>query len=119
MRKDAKLYCPNPRDPTDGLRCKKNGVWERQETIDGRRHSWSAKDPVDVWRKRAEAITALHTAREEEKQVEEHGPLFEDVADRYKATVLEMKHGTQKSYLPAIARARQHFEGRRMKDIEP
>lgn len=39
MRKDAKLYCPNPHAPTDGLRRKKNGVWERQETIDGRRHS--------------------------------------------------------------------------------
>ena len=119
MRKDAKLYCPNPRDPTEGLRLKKNGVWERQETVDGRRHSWSGKDPVEVWRKRAESIAALHTACEEKERVEEHGPLFEEVADRYRAAVLEMKHGTQKSYLPAIARARRHFEGRRMKDIEP
>ena len=106
MRKDAKLYCPNPRDPTEGLRLKKNGVWERQETVDGRRRSWSGKDPVEVWRKRAEAIATLHAACEEKKQVEEHGPLFEEVADRYRAAVLEMKHGTQKSYLPAIARAR-------------
>lgn len=118
ISKEAKLYCPNPRDPTDGLRRKQYGVWERQETINGRRYSWSGKDPVEVWHKRADAVAAIQAGEEERQQTEERGPLFEDVADRYREKVLDMKHGTQKSYLPAIARARAHFAGRRMKEIE-
>ena len=27
----ARLYCPNPKDPTEGLRQKANGVWERND----------------------------------------------------------------------------------------
>ncbi len=119
ITKDARLYCPNPKNPTQGLRLKKNGVWERQETVNGRRRSWSAKDPVEVWKKRAEGIAVAQDEASNLRQLEELGPLFEEVADRYEEQVLQMKHGTQKSYLPAIARARDQFSSRRMKEIQP
>ncbi|MFR8460848.1 MAG: hypothetical protein ACLVEX_06535 [Ruthenibacterium lactatiformans] len=52
----ARLYCPNPKDPTEGLRQKANGVWERNEVIDGKRKSFSSRDPIEAWRKRSEYI---------------------------------------------------------------
>ena len=115
----ARLYCPNPKDPTEGLRQKANGVWERNEVIDGKRKSFSSRDPIEAWRKRSEYIITREERRQEEQLLEELGPLFEDVAERYRAQVLEMKHGTQKSYLPGITRALGQFRGRRIKSIEP
>lgn len=114
-----KKYCPNPRDPTDGLRQKKNGVYERAEMIDGRRWSWSSRDPIEVWRKRAESLVQIEADAEEQQCIETEGPLFSDVAEAYRAQVLEMKHGTQKSYLPAIERAVTAFADRRVLTIEP
>lgn len=114
-----KKYCPNPRDPTDGLRQKKNGVYERAEMINGQRYSWSSRDPVEVWRKRAEALADAEDAALEIQLLEDEGPLFSDVAEIYRAQVLEMKHGTQRSYLPALDRAVNAFGSRRVKSIEP
>ena len=45
-------------------------------------------------------------------------PLFKDVADRYLDDVYEMKHGTQKVYIPAAKRAIEEFGEMRMKDIQ-
>lgn len=115
----AKLYCPNPKDPTEGLHLKKNGVYEHTEVIFGRRKSFSSKDPVEVWRKRNEYVAAGELAQEDLEAQEAHGPLFEQVAERYEDQVLKMKHGTQKSYLPAIKRARNYFAGQRVKEIQP
>lgn len=115
QKADAKKYCPNPKDPTEGLRQKENGVWERAETIDGKRKFFSSRDPVEVWKKRAEYIAA----GEERELVAELGPLFDEVADVYEEKVRGMKAGTQKSYLPAIVRARNEFGGLRMEEIEP
>ncbi len=116
---DARKYCPNPKDPTEGLRQRNNGVWERVETIDGARKSFSSKDPVQVWKKRAEYIV-IQAENEQAKQLDEDfGPLFEVVADAYEDIIREGKYGTQRSYLPAINRAREYFKGRRMKEIEP
>ena len=98
---------------------KANGVWERNEVIDGKRKSFSSRDPIEAWRKRSEYIITREERRQEEQLLEELGPLFEDVAERYRAQVLEMKHGTQKSYLPGITRALGQFRGRRIKSIEP
>lgn len=99
---------------TDGLHKKKNGVYERQEVIHGKRRSFSSKDPDEVWRKRNEAISIAECDTEHDA-----GPLFEVVSDAYKARVENMKYGTQKTYLPAINRAREYFKGKKMREIEP
>lgn len=100
---------------TDGLRQKKNGVWERAEIISGKRRWFSSLDPLEVWEKRNAAITAVEVERAET----DSGPLFEIVAEAYEEKVKEMKYGTQKAYLPAIARVRARFQGKRMREIEP
>lgn len=100
---------------TDGLRQKANGTWELSETIGGKRRWFSSKDPAEVWEKRNAAIAETYN-KEEEISL---GPLFEEVADRYEEKVDQMKAGTQKSYRPAVTRARDYFEGKRMREIEP
>ena len=100
---------------TDGLRQKKNGVWERAEIIDGKRRWFSSKDPEEVWRKR----NATLGAAEKEKEEQSIGPLFSVVADAYEEHVQKMKNGTQRSYLPAIARAKKVFGEKHMREIEP
>lgn len=50
ISEDARKYCPNPKNPTEGLRLKSNGVWEKGEMIQGKRKSFSSKDPVEVWK---------------------------------------------------------------------
>lgn len=100
---------------TDGLRQKSNGVWERAEIIDGKRQWFSSLDPEEVWKKRNAAIGKAETEQKER----DLGPLFENVADAYEVHVDKMKNGTQKSYLPAIRRAREWFKGKRMREIEP
>ena len=116
---DARKYCPNPKDPTEGLRLKSNGVWEKGEMICGKRKSFSSKDPIEVWKKRAQYMTVVQEERERREIEQTSGPLFEEVADRYEEQLLERKHGTQRAYLPALKRARECFQGRRMKEIEP
>lgn len=99
----------------EGLHQKADGRWELSEVIDGKRRWFSSRDPDEVWEKRDEAIK--ESAKQQEEK--EAGPCFELVADAYKAQVDKMKNGTQKSYLPAIKRARERFEGKRMREIEP
>ena len=100
---------------TDGLRQKPNGVWERSEIINGKRRWFSSLDPAEVWKKRNEALGEIKAQEEEDTK----GPLFEEVLDVYENKVFKMKNGTQKSYLPAIRRARAEFSGKRMREIEP
>lgn len=100
---------------TDGLRQKPNGTWELSEIIDGKRRWFSSKDPAEVWEKRNAAIADAHLKREEK----DLGPLFETVADKYEELVDTMKAGTQKSYKPAILRAKRYFAGKRIREIEP
>ena len=119
MKKDAKLYCPNPKKPEEGLRLKANGVYEKECIFNGKRKSFSSKDPVEVWKKRAEYIAAMEDELEESTLTQNLGPLFEEVADAYEEIVLEMKAGTVKAYRPAVVRAREYFKGKRMKEIEP
>ena len=90
----------------DGLRLRDDGVYEKQLVIDGRRVSFSSKDPAVVWQKIADY-----------KAVKDLGPLFKKVAEKYRQKVEEMKLGTQRSYLPAIDKAIDEFGERRMKDI--
>lgn len=100
---------------TDGLRQKPNGVWERSEIINGKRRWFSSTDPSEVWRKRAEALGKV----EEEKREAKMGPLFEVVADDYALKVEKMKSGTQRTYAPAVRRAKERFAGLHMREIEP
>ena len=116
---DAKLYCPNPKNPAEGLQLKSNGTYEKQLMVNGKRKSFSGKDPVAVWKKYAEYIAGLEQEQEQQQIERDLGPLFEEVADKYEEKVLEMKAGTIKAYRPAVIRARNHFAGRRMKEIEP
>ncbi len=100
---------------TDGLRLKPNDVYERAEVINGKRRWFSSKDPEEVWRKRNAAL-----GEAENEQVEkDEGPLFSTVADAYEERVRNMKYGTQRSYLPAITRARGTFGEKHMREIEP
>lgn len=116
---EARKYCPNPKDPTEGLRLKSNGVWEKGEMICGKRKSFASKDPIEVWKKRAQYIAATQEEKERREIEQNSGPLFEEVADRYEAQLLERKHGTQRAYFPALKRARERFQDRRIKEIEP
>lgn len=100
---------------TDGLRQKPNGVWERAETINGKRRWFSSRDPEEVWKKRNQALAEAEKSEEERGT----GPLFSIVADAYQERVERMKAGTQKSYLPAIKRAKERFGGMHMREIEP
>ena len=100
---------------TDGLRQKANGSWERSEYINGKRRWFADADPAKVWEKRDAAIRQI----EIDEELRSLGPTFNEVADVYEEQVRNMKNGTQKSYLPAIKRARDYFGSMRMKDIEP
>lgn len=106
---------PRRNKVTDGLRQTKDGMWQRTETINGKRYWFTAKEPSDVWEKRNAAIQAA----EEKESTQELGPLFKDVAAKYQEIVEKYKAGTQKSYLPAIRRAVDRFGEKRMREIEP
>lgn len=100
---------------TDGLHQRTDGRWERKEKINGKMRWFSSMDPAEVWKKRDAAIAATSN----EKAQKEAGPLFKEVAEAYKSQVMEMKYGTQRSYLPAIKRAVKTFGEFRMSEIEP
>lgn len=100
---------------TDGLHQRADGRWEKKEKINGKMRWFSSMDPAEVWEKRDAAIIAAKS----EKVKEEIGPTFKEVADAYLGRVMEMKHGTQRSYLPAIARAKKQFGEFHMREIEP
>jgi integrase len=101
---------------TDGLRLMPNGkTWSRAEIINDKRCFFYSNDPQKVWDKRN---TAISTANEE-KIIADRGPLFETVCDAYKEQVYKMKYGTQRTYLPAVKRAHDRFEGKHMREIEP
>ena len=134
----AKALCVNPSDPTEGLKKKKSGAWElvKSFSIDGERNlkSFSSADPCQVWEKYAEFLRDIEELEyrestkelflsKEEKAIRKNeedktNPLFKDVADRYLDDVYEMKHGTQKVYIPAAKRAIEEFGEMRMKDIQ-
>lgn len=100
---------------TDGLHLRKDGRWERKEKINGKMRWFSSVDPAEVWEKRDAAIASAPA----EKEKQDAGPTFNDVADEYEERVLHMKNGTQKSYLPAIRRARAEFGDQLMSEIKP
>ncbi|WP_302375658.1 tyrosine-type recombinase/integrase [uncultured Gemmiger sp.] len=104
---------------TDGLYLRKDGRYQRKEQIGGVWRTFSSQSPAEVWVKidaaKAEQCAKDHAAA----AAAQAGPLFAEVADEYQTIVLDMKPGTQKSYLPAIHRAVDAFGDCRMKEIEP
>lgn len=118
----AKGLCPDPLNPQKGLRKKSNGTFELVRSINKRQRSFSSKHPEEVWEKYAAALSASENEEDDESLAVDQsikGPLFNDVADKYEEYVRSMKNGTQKSYLPAIQRARARFGESHMKEIEP
>ena len=106
---------------TEGMRQKENGVWELQETINGKRRSFSSLNPSEVIRKRdmARAEGAAEKILGIQADEKPKAPLFEEVAEIYVGQVCEMKHGTQIAYRPALRRAKAYFKGMRIDEIEP
>lgn len=100
---------------TDGLYLRKDGRYSRMENIGGHPQWFTSKDPAKVWEK----IKAATNQSEIEKAKQKTGPTFNEVADVYEENVLHMKIGTQRSYLPAIERARNAFGKKYMREIEP
>lgn len=100
---------------TDGLHQRADGRWERKEIINEKPRWFSSMDPAKVWEKRDAAIIGAKN----EKAKEEIGPTFGEVADVYLERVMEMKRGTQRSYLPAITRAKKQFGELHIREIEP
>ena len=101
---------------TEGMRQKENGVWELQETINGKRRSFSSLNPAEVIRKRdmARAEGAAEKILGIQADEKPKAPLFEEVAEIYDGQVCEMKHGTQIAYRPALRRAKAYFKGMRI-----
>lgn len=100
---------------TDGLHQRSDGRWERKEKINGKMRWFSSMDPAEVWEKRNAAIAE----GPEERAKKEAGPTFSEVAEVYKGQVMDMKYGTQRSYLPAIKRAIKTFGELKIRDIDP
>lgn len=100
---------------TDGLHMRKDGRWERKEKINGKMRWFDDKDPAEVWKKRDDAVAA---SQQEQEEIDA-GPLFKEVAEVYKKNVMEMKLGTQRSYLPSINRVIKKFGEMRIRKIEP
>ena len=99
---------------TDGLYLRKDGRYSKMVTIDGAPQWFTSKDPAKVQEK---VKAAKSRSAPEEKQ--DVGPTFNEVADIYEERVLNMKAGTQRSYLPAIARAKEALGEKHMREIEP
>lgn len=105
---------------TEGLVRRSNGSWQRAEWIGDKRRFFTAPTPDEVWQK---VEAAKEQYREEQRAAQEEkdlGPLFEVIADEYLADITATRrHGTLKAYIPCIKRAREHFAGYRMREIEP
>lgn len=100
---------------TDLIRRRKNGLYVLEPYIDGERRNFTSMDYDTVLKKYYAAIEESKT----KKQEQDSGPLFEEVCDAYELRVEKMKYGTQRTYMPAIRRVREHFQGKRMREIEP
>lgn len=104
---------------TDGLELRPDGIWRRSETIGGRRRFFASKDPAEIWAKIDRAKMDYAEQERAEAAQRDMGPLFAELADEYEQTLASRKTGLQRSYLPAIRRARDAFGEYRMREIEP
>lgn len=93
---------------TDGLRLRNDGVWERQETIHGKRVSFSSKDPKKVWEK--------YRAYQEKIGGGLTFPAMADEWWEYKEP--RLSPNTVTGYRTALRRAKEYFPGS-LEEITP
>ena len=92
-----------------GLSVRKDGVYVLSKTIDGQRHRFLSKDPAECYRKYNEWLDG-----------NTRGAPFREIADQYERMKYDdIRHGTLKSYAPALRSAVQWFGDRRIKEITP
>lgn len=101
---------------TDGLTLKANGTYELVRRIDGKRKSFSSKEPRKVWEKYNAYLRASNEQREEMKR----GKSFESVANEWWAEKQQtVAFGTVRCYKPAHARAVRAFGSMPVTQISP
>ena len=95
------LYCgaPQRKNPKKKMYQRPDGLYEQKITITGKRIAFRGRSEAEVLRKIGDY-----------RQKQESGPLFGTVCDEWEAEVVDkMTYGTQKTYLPALKRARDEF----------
>lgn len=94
---------------TDGLRLRPDGVYERQETINGVRRSFSSKDPRKVWEKYRAALNA-----------EKSKDTFKAIAAQWwEEHSKKVAYGSLRPYTPAYNRAVDAFGKQNISTITP
>lgn len=107
------------KNSADGLILRKDGRYQRKEMIGEKWKTFSGKTPADVWGKIRAAQDKQAELERQQEERQNAGELFAVIADEYLAIVEGMKDGTKRSYLPAIARAKDAFGEYRMREIQP
>lgn len=91
-----------------GLYKRPDDVYEKTKTVKGKRYNFYSKDPEEVWRQ-------YYSFQDQQTK----GPLFSVLGDEwYMQNLPNWRRGTVKAYNPALARAKDYFEGRRITEIE-
>lgn len=107
------------KNSADGLILRKDGRYQRKEMIGEKWKTFSGKTPADVWGKIRAAQDKQAELERQQEERQNAGELFAVIADEYRAIVEGMKEGTKRSYLPAVARAKEAFGEYRMREIQP
>lgn len=98
---------------TDGMKQKPNGVWEMQVTIEGKRKSFSSKDPRAVWEKYSDYMRGLTEGKQTAGK-------FSTVAKAWwEEHQQKIAYGSLRPYKPAYERAVQRFGNQDIADIRP
>ncbi len=89
-----------------------DGLHETIIRVNGKRKAFRGKTDREVWEK-VKAFDRTLAAQEAEKTV-----VFEQIADAWWAEIEPtLEHNTQKSYRPALARAKKEFKGQNAAEI--
>lgn len=98
---------------TDGLRLRKDGLWELQKVIDGKRKSFSSREPRTVWDK-------YNRYMQSAKERKESSARFETVAKEWwEEHSAKVAYGSLRPYAPAYRRAVECFGSREIAGITP
>lgn len=101
---------------TDGLTLKPNGTYELIRRIDGKRKSFSSKNPREVWEKYNAYLRSNDAERDEIKR----GKMFSDVAQEWWANKeSEIAYGSRRTYKSAMKRAVDALGQCRITSITP
>lgn len=98
---------------TDGLRLRPDGLYELQKVIDGKRKSFSSREPRKVWEKYNDYMRSLDNQKEASSR-------FETVAKAWWEDKQAHLSGTNiSSYRTAVNRAIAYFEAKEIAEIFP